>query len=509
MVLRNEGALTKIARSSGQERLATGNLPLVAVALIGGLLAAFGLAFAISPLAVLGGIAGLAFVAATIIRPRWGLAAALLAQLIMPLYIGLPLVPFLPAFPASLIVLVVTAAVIFSRAEPTRWAKIHPITIAFATYGAALALSILLSSAPESSINPFVRCFAIPFTAYLMTRRLVRSPDDAILPLNTLLLGAVIASLYGVVEFGIGWNPLIENLTDPDLGDLVYWLQSPSRASADVYRSFSFEMNPLFFATVTSMLFPYAVARFGVAPTKLSKVIFGAAACICVVGILTTFSRGALLAVAFSAIGLAVVLPRVRYIVAALLAMGLLAGLAALPWLGPAIWARVTDFDNVSLRFKLWQIGWYMFLDHPLTGVGLNGFAHYQLAVVRAYEIGPFPEYSGGNLEHIATADNTFAQLAAETGVAGVGAFVALLGIAAASLARNLNRRHPMSRVIAGSIAAAAGAYLINGLTITGYTAYAPTIILSVLLAITASIDDAAENPPPARSARIEPPSCS
>ena len=176
MVLRNEGALTKIARSSGQERLATGNLPLVAVALIGGLLAAFGLAFVISPLAVLGGIAGLAFVAATIIRPRWGLAAALLAQLIIPLYIGLPLVPFLPAFPASLIILVVTAAIIFSRSEPARRAKPHPITIAFAAYGVALALSILLSSAPESSINPFVRCFAIPFTEHEEARPRVQSP---------------------------------------------------------------------------------------------------------------------------------------------------------------------------------------------------------------------------------------------------------------------------------------------------------------------------------------------
>ena len=57
-----------------------------------------------------------------------------------------------------------------------------------------------------------------------------------------------------------------------------------------------------------------------------------------------------------------------------------------------------------------------------------------------------------------------------------------------------------MSRVLAGSIAAAVVAYLINGLTINGYTAYAPTIILSILLAITASIGAAAENPYPARS---------
>ena len=475
-------------------------MPLFIAAFIGGALAAFGFAFAFSPLAVLGGIAGLTYATVTFLRPRWGLSAALLAQLIVPLYIGLPLVPFLPAFPASLIVLMVTAAMIFVRTSPVLPVRLHTVTIAFAAYGAALALSIILSGAPTSTFNPFVRCFAIPFTAYIMTRCLVRSPADAILPLNTLLFGAVIASLYGVVEFGIGWNPLIETFTDEDLGDLDYWNQSPSRASAGIYRSFSFEMNPLFFATVTSMLLPYAVARFGVAESWKGKIAFGAAACICVAGIVTTFSRGALLSIALSMIGLAVMLPRVRYTVGVLLVLGVLSGLAALPWLGPAIWERFTDSDNVSLRFKLWQIAFHMFLDNPFTGVGLNGFAHHQLAVLRTYEIGPFPEYSGGELEKLGTADNTFVQLAAETGVAGLAAFVALFSAAAVSLARNLKRRHSMSRVIAGSIAAAVIAYLINGLTINGYTAYAPTIILSILLAIIASIDTGAETAYPPRS---------
>ena len=493
--------MTDIDQDPGLERPATGRWPLVIAVLLGGAFATiFGLAFAINPLAVLGAIIGLAFMAATFIRPLWGFAAALLAQVIVPLYVGLPLVPFLPAFPASLIVLAIAAAIVFLRTEPVQRRGFHPITLAFAAYGAALALSIVLSSTPASTFNPFVRCFAIPFMAYLMTRRLVRSPGDAILPLNTLLLGAVIASFYAVVEFGIGWNPLIENLTDPDLGDLDYWNQSPSRGSPNIYRSFSFEMNPLFFATITSMLLPYAVARFGVAESWQGKFIFGAAACICLAGIVTTFSRGALLAVALSMIGLAVMLPRVRYIVGVPLVLGVLAGLAALPWLGPAIWARLSDSDNVSLRFKLWQIAWHMFLDNPFTGVGLNGFAHHQLAVLRTYEIGPFPEYSGGELEKLGTADNTFLQLAAETGAAGAAAFAALFSAAAASLARNLNRRHSMSRVIAGSTAAAVVAYLINGLTINGYTAYAPTIILSILLAITASIGAAAENPCPARS---------
>jgi O-antigen ligase len=280
---------------------------------------------------------------------------------------------------------------------------------------------------------------------------------------------------------------------------MVYWNQSPSRASPDIYRSFSFEMNPLFFATVTSMLLPYAVARFGISESWQGRFAFGAAACICVAGIVTTFSRGALLAIALSMIGLAVMLPRVRYIVGVPLALGVLSGLAALPWLGSAIWARLTDFDNVSLRFKLWLTAWYMFLDNPLTGVGLNGFAHNQLSVMRSYEIGPFPEYSGGELENIATADNTFLQLAAETGMVGAGAFVAMFGTAGASVKRNLGRHELMSRVIVGSTAAAAIAYLINGITINGYTAYAPTIILSVLLAITASIDDAASESPPTR----------
>lgn len=484
-------------QSFGPGRVAAGISPLATAVVVAGVLGICGLAFAASPFAVLGMIAGLSFVAASLAQPKWGYASALFLQVVAPLYIGLPIVPLLPPLPLSFMVIFVVAPLIFLRTDWGQWKRAHVITKAFAAYGIALALSILFSDAPGSSFNALLRCYVVPLVAYLMTRCLVRTIDDVKLPLNTLLLSCVIASLYAVVEFIIARNPVIEMFTTPDMENMFYWQQKEIGADSYVYRSFSLELNPLFFATITCMLFPYAVARYGVAQGLTEKLKFGTAACICVAGIVATFSRGALLAVAVSAIGLAVILPRLRYIVTVPLAAGAVAGLLSLPWLGPMIWARFSDTENVSFRFKLWQTAWHMFLDHPVTGVGLNGFADYKLATIRTYEIGPFPEYAGNATELVVTADNTWLQLAAEAGLVGVITFAAVFLVAAPKLLRAARSQAQISQVLAGALAAGMISYLINGLTITAYTAYTPTILLGVLLALTATIDENTKPRPP------------
>lgn len=476
----------RLTQSNSRAVRGLGLAPLAASAAV---LLVIGVGFAISPASIVVLVAGGAGAIAMARWPRLAFVVFLFIQLICPLYLAVPIVPVLPAFPLSLVVLAVTAAVVVLQTDEVPRVSRHPVTLAFAAYGAALALSVLFSIAPLSTWNGLIRCFAVPFTVYWMTWRVVRSPREAILPLDMALLGAVIMSLYGMAEFAIGWNPLIENLAAPtgQDGDLLYWNQRETLAN--IYRSFSVEMNPLYFGTTVSMLFPYAMARFGMETTLRRKAVFALAGCLCIAGVMTTFSRGPLIAVVVAAVGLALLFPALRRLVLIAGLCGALAGLAMLPWLSSEIWERFSDPDNVEMRLKLWQVAWSMFLTHPWTGVGLDGFTFHQLDILRAYEIGPFPEHAIGELETVGTADGTLPQLAAEAGLPGLAAVAALSVVAARSLVRTMRHGGAVARLVAASAGLAACAYVINGLTITIYTAYTPTIMLGVVLALAASLD--------------------
>jgi O-antigen ligase len=153
-------------------------------------------------------------------------------------------------------------------------------------------------------------------------------------------------------------------------------------------------------------------------------------------GILLSQSRGAWLG---TALALAVMLlawsPRSR----AILGLGLLALPAgfvlAANRLVPASWTErlasvvenfgVFDVRTVQLtsenfalveRMAHWQAGWYMFLDHPLLGVGAGNYP-------AAYEEYALP----GWREALGHAHNYYLNMAAETGLVGLVALVLLL----------------------------------------------------------------------------------
>lgn len=463
---------------------------LVAVGIVG--LSLLGLGAMLAPLAAAGCLLAGGGFAAMVLAPSRSYLVFLLLLIATPAYLVLPSVPGLPPLPVSVLMLgLLTVAALGPRlVDGTLAARPHAITLAFAGYGAALLLSILPSH-DAAGLNGFVRCFGIPFAVYAVTRVCLR-PARVGQALDVLLCGAVLASLYGCVEFVIRWNPLIEKLTEQtgDAGDLLYWDQSSSAPDmGQIYRSFSFETNPLYFGCVVSMLFPYAVVRFGAATGRRASWIYGGAAALSILGVLTTASRGPLLSLGVTSILLAVLVPRVRSVVLRLAGAGGVAVLCALPWLGTQLSERLSDSDNVTLRFKLWEICWRMFLDHPVLGVGINRFTSHQLEVLRRYEIGPFPEEIRGDIASIGTADNTVAQLAAETGLLGVGTFLGLMLAGVLCLLRAYRtqdiRRHDHALAISAGILA----YWVNGMTITAYTAYAGTAVLAVFLALAVALD--------------------
>lgn len=72
--------------------------------------------------------------------------------------------------------------------------------------------------------------------------------------------------------------------------------------------------------------------------------------------------------------------------------------------------------DTMGLRYKLWAAGWRMWLDHIIQGVGI-GMYRFQMS---AYAIGIPPRSIG------AVAHNTYIQLLSETGIVGLGIFLAM-----------------------------------------------------------------------------------
>ncbi|MBA3748614.1 MAG: O-antigen ligase family protein, partial [Solirubrobacterales bacterium] len=170
--------------------------------------------------------------------------------------------------------------------------------------------------------------------------------------------------------------------------------------------------------------------------TRRSWVRWGiAAACgLLALGLVASESRGGVVAAVLAMLAALVLFKRhrVHVLVATCLALGI-----ATAWfaVAPQAWDRVSEFDNGgSGRTELWTIAWRMFADHPVQGVGLFNYS------VQAPDYASAPG-SLGRLDlifdHAQVAHNVYLQALAETGVVGLGLFlaVAVLSMRAAWLA--------------------------------------------------------------------------
>jgi O-antigen ligase len=154
---------------------------------------------------------------------------------------------------------------------------------------------------------------------------------------------------------------------------------------------------------------------------------WGLAACVAVltVGLASTQSRGGLLAAAVVALAAIVVYGR-RWSQALLVALALAVTVAG-AWLAlsPQAPRRVFRFDDGGAgRSTLWRVAWRVAKAEPVQGVGLNNFR----AVAPGYVRQP------GSLRDVEkitdrphVVHNTYLQLLAETGVVGLGLFLAVV----------------------------------------------------------------------------------
>jgi putative inorganic carbon (hco3(-)) transporter len=217
-------------------------------------------------------------------------------------------------------------------------------------------------------------------------------------------------------------------------------------------------------------------------------------------GIVASLSRGAWLGIAIAgAIMLAVASPRSRRLLvplaASLVVVSLLGSVGALP---PIIAERVGliaeyfgpfDVRGVELtpenwsvveRMAHWQAAWYMFLDHPWLGIGPGNYG----ALYDEY-------FLPGWIEPLGHAHNYYLNLAAETGLLGLAAYLLTLVLAFRAAARGLRAPDPFWQTVAlgvlGSLVAVAIHSAFDNLYVHGVSVQIGGLFSLAILAATSA----------------------
>jgi O-antigen ligase len=283
---------------------------------------------------------------------------------------------------------------------------------------AVLLAATLGAESPSASVKETLKWVEL-MVAFVLTVDLARDIRAVRWLLLALVGAASLEALVGVAQFALGRGP-------------EFFAIGPFMRA---YGHFN-QPNP--FAGYLGTALPLALALAWLAPgaaLRWARPAFGVLAA----GVLLSLSRGAWLGQAAAcSVLLALGSPRSRrYLLAGTVALLLLALLGGLGLLPPALADRLGvvaeyfgpfDVRTVELtsenwsvveRMAHWQAAWYMFLDRPWLGIGPGNYA----ALYEKY-------YLGDWLDPLGHAHNYYLNLAAETGLAGLLAFLLVLGLA-------------------------------------------------------------------------------
>ena len=147
-------------------------------------------------------------------------------------------------------------------------------------------------------------------------------------------------------------------------------------------------------------------------------------------GVFFTVSRTAIVLL-FTAIGLIILLNPQKKVNFSLIIVFMLA-ILTLTMLSDSVFRIISSIipsitqgtDTIGLRYKLWDAGFRMWLDHPITGVGIGRFP---------YEL---PFYASGIPQHYLhlVAHSTYVQLLSETGIVGLALWLSMAAISLVNL---------------------------------------------------------------------------
>jgi O-antigen ligase len=359
------------------------------------------------------------------------------------------------------------------RGLPPVGPDVRRVLALFAIFAGVALLSLVDPRTTGEGVSMWVKVFLFPGLVVVAILAVATGPAEVTRIYSFLLAGAVIASVYGTVEHLIGFNPLIDRFES----DILYF---KSEILGDIsYRAFSVYGNPIEFGTCVGMVIPFAMVRLATATDLRARLIYGAAMGLCLLGVAVTFSRGPLLAVMIGMVMIGLIYASFRrWLIGAAIAAAVVV-ITVWPFIQAGVMNRLRDVDNVTLRFKLWETAAGIFQDNPITGVGIGNFPQYYLEAARDHRIGPFLEFGEASVENIRVAENTYLQLAAETGLVGVAAAALFVGAMLwLTFGLATRAREPVVRDLAVACGTGMVIYAVNGMFITAYTHFFATMLL-------------------------------
>lgn len=226
--------------------------------------------------------------------------------------------------------------------------------------------------------------------------------------------------------------------------------------------------DPNFLAAGIVPAMALALALFAYVQRLVPRWLLIGAMAVLALGLAASQSRGGAVAALLAVVAGLVVFRDRRTSVLALTA-GIIGVAAAWFAFSPGAWERVTDFDSGgSGRNELWTVAWRMVESNPVHGVGLNNYP----AVSGEYVSEP------GSLERLdlivdraQVAHNAYLQLLAETGIIGLGLFLAVIAASIGAAWRAAQRfqaggetsLHALAQgVVVATIALLAAAFFIS-----------------------------------------------
>jgi len=318
-----------------------------------------------------------------------------------------------------------------ARRKPIVLARLlHPLSILTLLLAGATLLATL-AHPTQDSFRECVRFFTI-VAFFLITVHLVNTPQRLWTAITVWILIATVVALYALVQRRYGatvgsedWKPLAGTVIDVSEEEV-----GVMRRAAGPFT------HPVWLALYLTIALPLTLVRCWITPRGWTKLAWTGAAILQVAGVVATYSRMGYLAVGG---GAARLLVRRR---GGPLLLSCLAGIALLtvPAWPDNLKTRIEsifDYTHSSssvTRIGQQLVGWWMFRDHPATGVGPGNFEEN----VRYYADRVSDTL---RIEAIA-AHNMYVQALAELGLQGAVLLVVLLvvGWRAAERAR---RRAP------------------------------------------------------------------
>lgn len=273
---------------------------------------------------------------------------------------------------------------------------------------------------------------------YFFSRANFHDQKPSIFLRGVCLMALVVFSL-GAIEFFTKYNPIYSARTS----NLLYWDVFKGR------RMMSTQIHPAALGTYFLAFLPLAYGLWRIEKKRSYRIIFAICACLFTLGVILTFSRGALLGLFIEAIIIIWITFRKKrgMVILALISM-IFCLLIASSWLsrsGLRLFSRyslreLSDPLTFLVKTDRAVVAQRMFREHPLLGVGLG---HYRLA---------FDDFAYGlkGIKQVSydakVADCMFLTILAEMGLLGSVSFMLFVFFLLMQAVKSLNSQNEPSR---------------------------------------------------------------